>query len=754
MFEVNLFAVRRVVVTTAVIITYGLFVGLTASHAGQSQRRVDSTGTTRAMYDVGFRGNGSTLEQLAKSFLQAKGEELHLTDAISELTPSDVKTTRGSSHVRFQQTYEGIPVHQGELIVSIDANAHVGMVVNNFKNNISALLPSKRIGERAAMTAVRSSLPPEAHVIGNREETPLMVWQDNAGKYHIAYRVRVTTENPSGDWEAFVEASSGQVLSMENRFANSSHHQGSGNVYLTDPLSAAKKRYGAAGFIDNNDADSDSLTRYLTRVTLDSLTFEDGIYKLKGPYCEVTDIESPVDPLFFSEATPDGFNYTRSRQEFEAVNAYYHITQSYKYIQSLGFSSPSLMTVRVDPHGLSGQDNSHYSPNGNWIAMGEGGIDDAEDVDVILHEYAHAIVFNLCPSWGGGESGGLGEGYSDYWAASASRSIKGWQPTDYEYNWVFNWNSHNMFQLGRSLNDTRTYPFGNLGIYDEGQIWSSTLVSIWNDLGKEVTDKLVLKSLYYLGAGATGTDAAQALLQADRDLFGGSHVATLVYWLGTVKHFIDPQQYEPAIAHTNLPDISLSNWPAVVNAQVSEPSLVEALWVEYKINSGDMHTFPLNAGTSGQFTGVFDVPASVLTVGDTIWYRICARYGNNRVAANPVNQFFSFRMLGRVTAVEAQSGATSFRLLQNYPNPFNPTTNITFSISEPSQVVLRIFNMVGQEVATIFSGARNAGTFTSTWNGKNSAGNYVAAGTYIYRLSTISPNGAQKVLQKKMTYIR
>jgi hypothetical protein len=264
------------------------------------------------------------------------------------------------------------------------------------------------------------------------------------------------------------------------------------------------------------------------------------VYKLTGPYCHITDIEPPADPAFYAATTPDGFQYTRSEQGFEAVNAYYHITTAYKRLLSLGFSCPSLEDIRVDPHGLYGEDNSHYSPSGNWIAFGEGGVDDAEDADVIWHEYGHAIQYNIVPTWGGGESGALGEGFGDYLAGSFSRSLPQWFPPNYQYNWVFNWDGHNPFWSGRILNDSRTYPFGNLPIHDAGQIWSSTLMGIQFELGRDITERLAIKSLFYLGSGATGPDNAYAMIQADRDLYGGAHVPTLVYWLGTLKHFIDP----------------------------------------------------------------------------------------------------------------------------------------------------------------------------------------------------------------------
>jgi hypothetical protein len=71
-----------------------------------------------------------------------------------------------------------------------------------------------------------------------------------------------------------------------------------------------------------------------------------------------------------------------------------------------------------------------------------------------------------------------------------------------------------------------------------GQIWSSALRGILDDLGRDVTDRLVVKSLYYLGSSPSAVDNAMALLQADRDLYAGQHISTLTYWLGTVKGFL------------------------------------------------------------------------------------------------------------------------------------------------------------------------------------------------------------------------
>jgi hypothetical protein len=249
----------------------------------------------------------------------------------------------------------------------------------------------------------------------------------------------------------------------------------------------------------------------------------------------------------YTENSPDAFIYTRSQPGFEAAMVYYHATLAFQRVQELGFEIPRLRSLRLDPHGYQGQDNSHYSPSGNWIAFGTGGVDDAEDADVIWHEYGHAIVYGLIPYWGGGEAGALGEGYSDYWAASHSRSLGQWQPYQQQYQWIFKWDGHNTFWPGRILNAPGTYPFGSLSIHAAGQIWASALMGIHDDLGRDVTDRLVLQSLFYLGSSPTAHDAALAILQADRDLFGGAHQSILVYWLGSVKRFLPEDEGVPIL---------------------------------------------------------------------------------------------------------------------------------------------------------------------------------------------------------------
>src|SRR5262249_29845093 len=108
----------------------------------------------------------------------------------------------------------------------------------------------------------------------------------------------------------------------------------------------------------------------------------------------------------------------RSNDHFEEVMAYYHLDRAQNRIQTvLGFNDVN-NRVQVAVADAINADNSFYSPNTLEINYGKGGVDDAEDADVILHEYGHSIQDNQVPGFGGGDEGAMGEGFGDYLAAS------------------------------------------------------------------------------------------------------------------------------------------------------------------------------------------------------------------------------------------------------------------------------------------------------------------------------------------------
>ena len=87
---------------------------------------------------------------------------------------------------------------------------------------------------------------------------------------------------------------------------------------------------------------------------------------------------------------------------------------------------------------------------------------------------------------------------------------------------------------------------------------------------------------------------------------------------------------------------------------------------------------------------------------------------------------------------------TEFRLDQNYPNPFNPSTTITFFVGLYSHASLRVYDLLGRELATIFSGILPAGSYTKQWNAEG-----LPSGVYFCRLQAGSYSETKKLILLK-----
>jgi len=93
---------------------------------------------------------------------------------------------------------------------------------------------------------------------------------------------------------------------------------------------------------------------------------------------------------------------------------------------------------------------------------------------------------------------------------------------------------------------------------------------------------------------------------------------------------------------------------------------------------------------------------------------------------------------------------STFALEQNYPNPFNSGTVIRFALPEHQDVELSIFNLAGQQVATLVDGVRAAGVYALHWDGRDDDDRQLASGVYLYRLRV----GEQQVETRKLLLLR
>jgi hypothetical protein len=494
-------------------------------------------GTPRALYGVGHAVRSATPEAMARQYLAAHAATLGLADAaLSDLQFRAQRTGLAGHTVRFTQTVGGVPVLGPDLVVSIDLQDRVQFVLSPYRPGLAVPTRTPALTAAEARALVLAHLGVDAQGALQYDQTRLVVYPMADGA-RLAWQVRLVPDAPMGDWEAVVDAADGALLRVADRafhergedppaiptvaaLAYPIRADGTGYIFKPDPLTRDGVTYGTPGYTDNNDADSPELTGARSFVSLRDITFDGTLYHLEGPYAAIREFEAPVSGTF-EQPSPD-FHFTRNAQAFEGVTTYWHIDNVMRYLNE-GLDMPVLpyqysTGVQFDAHGLNGVDNSHYISSTGRVAFGEGCVDDDEDADVIIHELGHGL-HDWLTSGGLSQVQGLSEGTGDYAAASFTRRLGLLEPADPAYNWVFKWDGHNPCWPGRITNYTALYPGGLTGqIHTDGQMWSSTLMQIWDDIGGRRIDAAMHEGLAMTNGGTNQPQAAQAVLQAARNM--------------------------------------------------------------------------------------------------------------------------------------------------------------------------------------------------------------------------------------------
>jgi len=99
--------------------------------------------------------------------------------------------------------------------------------------------------------------------------------------------------------------------------------------------------------------------------------------------------------------------------------------------------------------------------------------------------------------------------------------------------------------------------------------------------------------------------------------------------------------------------------------------------------------------------------------------------------------------------VTAGSLPTSYSLSQNYPNPFNAGTVIGYALTDPGEVTLEVFDVLGRRVVTLVNGFQEAGSYQINWDGRTESGERIASGVYMYRLTAGTVVATRKMVVLK-----
>jgi hypothetical protein len=528
--------------------------------------------------------------EAAWGFLSRHAADYGLTPDLSNLEHAGTSRTLLGTTFRFRQLLGGQEVAGGEIVVSVNDRGEVYQVYNNVHpvpaaSAARATPAGQVVGREKALEVAWGALG--AQGLLGEPEVDLIYLPKDAGGFTLTYDVRLHVDRKTtggaarpGLWQVLVDAVSGQVIGQPAEISiNERRRKREGDeAYVEQPAdlgaalsalrarqatreraaaarAAAAERVNGRGLVFDpdpatalNDAsleDGSPATRFdpaYVEVELPDLTKRDGAVFLEGPWVRIEEFEPPATA---PSSTPDGvWRAKRGDNAFNDVMTYYHIDRSQRYLQSLGFTGATgiqELPIAVDSDGVGGADNSHYLPGTNRLAFGHGCVDDNEDVDVILHEYGHALTHGIVPNWGGGDSGAVGEGFGDYWAETHSLTTA--NGATFGPNKVFDWDGIDGCWPGRRLDVTgvrydpsRTYgPHQSIGGgVQSDELWSTPVFQSFVELRalgvpREEIDKVVLQAMFGLGFGFRMPDLARATVATAEALFPtGPHASVLL----------------------------------------------------------------------------------------------------------------------------------------------------------------------------------------------------------------------------------
>lgn len=400
-----------------------------------------------------------------------------------------------AAHFVFQQTYQNIPVEQSYIYFHFYKDKPVEVV------NLLCQPPKELEISDTANNAVIRQLGTKF-----RELQKSIITDSISGITTVYYRGSDTSFTVAGNIHKHNKDSS--ILT---------------SVFYPNPVVSSEEEYGN-DFRDNNDKSSTALENQQHEVLLtlqkDTQTNE---LRFNDEYIRFANVSSPTIAIEPNQLLNP---INRSMPIFEAANVYYHIHRFIGYLDTLGYKS-LVRPLIVDPHAFNGLDNSAYTPFGlvHNLQFGTGGVDDAEDAQVIIHEFAHSLVQSASPySRGPVERNSIEEGICDYLCMMYSNHLSGTDETN-----VFSWDGHNEFYPGFKLNSRKNYIFDYTGNSNQDrEIWSSVLYNIQLSLGDEIANTLVMEHLFYLNINNTMPSLAGDLLTIDEKLFNSKNAYMLL----------------------------------------------------------------------------------------------------------------------------------------------------------------------------------------------------------------------------------
>jgi len=457
----------------------------------------------RRVRDIDTPASTLGAKRIAQTYVRSIESRLALGE--STLHFDRIKESILGSHVLYQQYRGELPITGAWLRIDVSPDGRVFNVLNDLIPEPAKprATKAKTIGARAADKRAREAVNAGTVRVVEHERVCYPV----NGVPGACWKVVVRTVKPRGAWKVYIDASSGSIVA---RFDLAKHVVGHGRVFDPNPISSLNDPTLTPTSVIPQQAYRD-----VDLNGLDGSGFLDGEFVSTRPTQDRT------------SSAANTFVFTRDDRAFREVMAYFHIDRVRRYLGDLGFGDVLNRAIEVNIDATQ-DEGSQYDPITKSILFASGGVPDAEDGEIIVHEYGHAIQDDQVPGFGqGAESRAMGEGFGDFLSASFFADAKSPEMRPMVGTWdAAGYPKPRPFL--RRVDSTKKYPKDiKNNIYSDSAIWSASLWQMRERLGRATAEKLVIAHHHLLSPAATFEDAANAMLKADQELNSGANAVVI-----------------------------------------------------------------------------------------------------------------------------------------------------------------------------------------------------------------------------------
>ena len=226
-----------------------------------------------------------------------------------------------------------------------------------------------------------------------------------------------------------------------------------------------------------------------------------------------------------------------------------------------------------------------------------------------------------------------------------------------------------------------------------------------------------------------------------------------VMWKHDGDNYLRYKQYDAnPLTPSNFSGTIYNNHPKITWSANSEPDLdYYEIWKKGGNEGGDWHLKTTTTNTNYTDNDELVVTGPPEANEGTVYYKIKAVDVENHKSGftAQVNMRVSIDPPSKTIGGTSGNTPMEFGIMQNYPNPFNPTTEISYSLAQDAEVSLRIYDILGTQVAELVNETQVEGNHSVTFNSKN-----LSSGVYIYRIVASKNENVLFTVTKQMILLK